>query len=192
MDTLAAVVLTGGASRRMGRDKATIHWAGETLAQRVVRTVSARCTPVIVMRAPHQDLEDLMADRDVLVVEDRRPGQGPLVALGQGLRAATERGARRAFVCGVDMPLLSTALIDELAAGDGRISLAVAGGRDHYLAAVLDVDLCDTVDELTSTGERRLGALFEGVGVQRISISNPDWVVNVNTEADLAALPPLP
>ncbi|MGH3724068.1 MAG: molybdenum cofactor guanylyltransferase [Mycobacterium sp.] len=188
MNTLAAVVLTGGASRRMGRDKATIRWGGETLVQRAVRTVSARCAPVIVVRAQHQHIGDL----NTVVIDDLQPGQGPLVALGQGLRAVAERGARRAFVCGVDMPLLDSALIDELSAGSGRITFAAVDGRDHYLAAVYDVDLCDAIDELTSAGERRLGALFEGIGVQRISISDPNWVVNVNTAADLAALPPLP
>ncbi|TDZ91946.1 molybdenum cofactor guanylyltransferase [Mycobacteroides salmoniphilum] len=188
MNQLAAVVLTGGASRRMGRDKAAIRWGGQTLAQRIVRTVSSRCAPVIVVRAPDQDIADLQA----VIVDDREPGQGPLVALGQGLRAAGERGAARAFVCAVDMPLVCAALIDELATGSGRIVLAAAGGRDHYLAAIYDVGLCDTIDELTSAGERRLGALFERVGAQQISISDPTWVVNVNTEADLDALPPLP
>jgi molybdopterin-guanine dinucleotide biosynthesis protein A len=192
MDALAAVVLTGGASRRMGRDKATIRWGGESLVQRIVRTVSSRCAPVIVVRAPHQDMGDLGGNLDTVVVDDPQPGQGPLVALGQGLRAAAERGALRAFVCAVDMPLVTSALIDELATGGGRITLATAEGRDHYLAAVYDTDLCDTIDELTSTGERRLGSLFENVGAQRISVSNPKWVANVNTEADLAALPPLP
>lgn len=90
------------------------------------------------------------------------------------------------------MPLVRAALIEELATGTGRIVLATAEGRDHYLAAVYDVGLCDTIDELTAGGERRLGALVEHVGAQRISISDPNWVVNVNTEAELNALPPLP
>ncbi|WP_078313883.1 molybdenum cofactor guanylyltransferase [Mycobacterium sp. D16Q16] len=188
MDQLAAVVLTGGASRRMGRDKAAIRWGGQTLAQRAVRTVSSRCAPVIVVCAPGQDIGDLQA----VIVDDLQPGQGPLVALGQGLRAAGDRGAGRAFVCAVDMPLISAALVEELATGSGRIVLAAAVGRDHYLAALYDVGLCDTIDELTSAGERRIGALIERVGAQRISISDPTWVVNVNTEADLNALPPLP
>lgn len=188
MNQLAAVVLTGGASRRMGRDKATLRWCGETLAGRVVRTVGSRCAPVIVVCAPHQDVGDVRA----IVIEDLWPGQEPLVAMGQGLRAAAERGAGRAFVCAVDMPLVAPALIDELAAGGDRIVLATAGGRDHYLAAVYDVGLCETIDELTTAGERRLGTLVERVGAQRISISEPKWIVNVNTAADLAALPPLP
>ncbi|SHU26557.1 molybdopterin-guanine dinucleotide biosynthesis protein A [Mycobacteroides abscessus subsp. abscessus] len=45
---------------------------------------------------------------------------------------------------------------------------------------------------MTTAGERRLGTLVERVGAQRISISEPKWIVNVNTAADLAALPPLP
>ncbi|WP_423488686.1 molybdenum cofactor guanylyltransferase [Mycobacteroides sp. PCS013] len=188
MNQLAAVVLTGGASRRMGRDKAAIRWGGQTLTQRIVRTVGSRCAPVIVVRAPFQDI----ADVDAVIIDDREPGQGPLVALGQGLRAAAHVGARRAFVCAVDMPLVRAALIEELATGTGRIVLAAAEGRDHYLAAVYDVGLCDTIDELTTAGERRLGALVEHVGAQRISISDPNWVVNVNTEAELNALPPLP
>lgn len=187
MNQLAAVVLTGGASRRMGRDKAAIRWGGQTLAQRIVRVASSRCAPVIVVRAPDQDI----AIPDAIVVDDREPGQGPLVALGQGLRVAADRGAVRAFVCAVDMPLIAPALIDELAAGGDRIVVATADGRDHYLAAVYDVGLCDIIDELTSIGERRLGALLERVGAQRISISEPNWIVNVNTAADLAALPPL-
>lgn len=72
MNQLAAVVLTGGASRRMGRDKATLRWCGETLAGRVVRTVGSRCAPVIVVCAPHQDVGDVRA----IVIEDLWPGQG--------------------------------------------------------------------------------------------------------------------
>jgi molybdenum cofactor guanylyltransferase len=188
MNQLAAVVLTGGASRRMGRDKASICWGGQTMAQRIVRIVSSRCAPVVVVRAPDQDIADLTA----VIIDDREPGQGPLMALGQGLRAAAEIGAGRVFVCAVDMPLVCAALIEELATGSSRIVLAAAGGRDHYLAAIYDVGLCDTIDELTSAGERRLSALVARVGAQRISISDPKWVVNVNTQADLDTLPPLP
>lgn len=41
------------------------------------------------------------------IIRDEIRGQGPLPATGRGLRAAAEAGARYAFVCAVDMPLLS-------------------------------------------------------------------------------------
>ena len=39
--------MTGGASRRLGRDKATLMYQGETLAVRAARVLSEVCDPVI-------------------------------------------------------------------------------------------------------------------------------------------------
>ena len=47
MRQVAGVLLTGGASRRMGTDKARIVVNGETLAARAARVLSAVCDPVI-------------------------------------------------------------------------------------------------------------------------------------------------
>ena len=42
-----ALLLTGGASRRLGTDKATIVWHGETLAARAARVLAQVCAPVL-------------------------------------------------------------------------------------------------------------------------------------------------
>ncbi|PRC55383.1 molybdenum cofactor guanylyltransferase, partial [Mycobacterium sp. ITM-2017-0098] len=85
-----AVVLAGGASRRMGRDKATLPYDGTpgspTLVERVVSVVRARCGPVFVIAAPGQALPEL----DAVVLRDEIRGVGPLLATGRGLRAAAE------------------------------------------------------------------------------------------------------
>ncbi|HUO40232.1 MAG TPA: NTP transferase domain-containing protein, partial [Mycobacterium sp.] len=104
---LAAVVLAGGASRRMGRDKAGLPYRDRTLVEYVVSVVRQRCSPVFVIAAPGQPLPELEAD----VLRDEVRGVGPLVATGRGLRAAADAGAQWAFVCAVDMPLLDAALI---------------------------------------------------------------------------------
>src|SRR5262249_1019225 len=114
--SLAAVVLAGGESRRMGRDKATLPLPGEpgettTLVEHVVGIVGQRCEPVFVIAAPGQPLPAL----SVPVIRDELRGLGPLPATGRGLRAAAEAGARFAFVCAVDMPYLTVELIDDLA-----------------------------------------------------------------------------
>ena len=100
----------------MGRDKATLTFsgpAGQTtlVVEHVVSVVSPRCSPVFVIAAQGQPLPTLPAE----VLRDEVLGVGPLLATGRGLRAAAEAGLQWAFVCAVDMPFLSTDVIDELA-----------------------------------------------------------------------------
>ncbi|MBS9533408.1 molybdenum cofactor guanylyltransferase [Mycobacterium sp. M1] len=177
---LAGIVLAGGASRRMGRDKATLRIAGRTLVERLVAIVGQRCAPLFVVAAPGQELPDLPAQ----VLYDEVPGLGPLPALGLGLRAAARAGAARAFVCAVDMPFLTPELIDLLAESTADIVLPHAG-RDHYLAGVYRTALGETVAELAAAGERRVGALVDAAHTERIVLTDPAPLANLNFPDDL-------
>ncbi|WP_299563126.1 molybdenum cofactor guanylyltransferase [uncultured Mycolicibacterium sp.] len=186
--TPAAVVLAGGASRRMGRDKATLVLAGETLVERTVRTVSRRCAPVFVVAAPGQSLPELPGAE---VLRDEVRGLGPLPATGRGLRAAAAAGRERAFVCAVDMPLLTAELIGELADAAARVPADVVlpfDGRDHYLAGVYRAGLADRIDALVAAGERRMRALVDAVDTHRLVLPPQPALTNVNTAAELEAL----
>ena len=182
---LAGIVLTGGASRRMGRDKAMLRYPApdgpKTMVELVVAAVARRCAPVFVVAAPRQALPDL----DATVLRDEIPGAGPLPATGQGLRAAAEAGLRRAFVCAVDMPLLTAELIDQLASDDDADVVLPFDGREHYLAGVYRTELADRVDALVAAGERSMRALVEAVGARRVAVADPVPLRNLNTLADL-------
>ncbi|ORW94909.1 molybdenum cofactor guanylyltransferase [Mycolicibacter terrae] len=192
---LAGVVLAGGASRRMGRDKATLtvagRFEGRTLVEHLVSVVSQRCDPVFVVAAQEQALPVLAAQ----VLRDEVPGLGPLPAMGLGLRAAARAGAERAFVCAVDMPFLTPELIGRLAecsrevgtAGVADIVLPRAG-RDHYLAGVYRTALAETVDALVAAGERRVGALADVADVERIVLTDASPLANLNSPDDVAGL----
>jgi molybdenum cofactor guanylyltransferase len=182
----------------MGRDKATLPYPGPrsgsgpgsassiTMVEHVLGVVSQRCEPIFVMAAQGQPLPALQAS----ILRDENHGLGPLPATGRGLRAAAEAGARFAFVCAVDMPLLNPELIDEL------FRLAVAtyaevvspwDGRSHYLAAVYRTDLAARVDALVAAGARRMSALIDASDAQQIVLSDSRPLTNVNTPADLSA-----
>ncbi|WP_422746201.1 molybdenum cofactor guanylyltransferase [Mycobacterium sp. WMMD1722] len=182
---LAAVVLAGGASRRMGRDKATVVLNGSTLVEQVVATVGERCAPVFVIAAPGQPLPDLSAN----VLRDEVRGVGPLLATGRGLRAAAEAGHEWAFVCAVDMPYLTAELIDQLAIPAARLGVDVVvpwDGRVHYLAGVYRTDLAGRVSTLVAAGERSMRALVDTVDTQRIVLPAQRALTNVNTADDLS------
>ncbi|ORB58839.1 molybdenum cofactor guanylyltransferase [Mycobacterium persicum] len=185
-ESLAGVVLAGGESRRMGRDKATLPLPGgtTTLVEHVVGVVGQRCDPIFVMAAPGQPLPPLPAD----VLRDEVRGLGPLPATGRGLRAAAAAGARLAFVCAVDMPLLTVELIDDLVRRAVQTNAEVVlpwDGRSHYLAAVYRTELADRVDAWVAAGERRMSAFVDACDAQRIVMSNSRPLSNVNTAADL-------
>jgi molybdopterin-guanine dinucleotide biosynthesis protein A len=183
----------------MGRDKATMPVPAEllgskdgsetpiTMVERVVSVVGQRCQPVFVVAAPGQSLPELPAR----VVRDDVRGVGPLLATGRGLRAAAEAGAKRAFLCAADMPLLSADLIDLLENRAVELDADVVlpwDGRDHYLAAVYRTELADEVDALIAAGERSMRSLVDRVDAQRIVVPASRSLTNVNSEADMRTL----
>lgn len=173
----------------MGRDKATAPYGGRTLVEQVVSVVSARCSPVFVIAAPGQPLPALPAQ----VLRDEVRGVGPLLATGRGLRAAAEAGLELAFVCAVDMPLLSAELIDQLAGPAVRLGADVVlpwDGRSHYLAGIYRTSLHERVAELVAAGERSMRALVDTVDTQRVVMPEQPSLTNVNTAAELTATAP--
>jgi molybdopterin-guanine dinucleotide biosynthesis protein A len=109
------VVLAGGASRRMGRDKATLELAGEPLAAAAARRLAAVCPLVVV------------ADRGRGTVPGRTsladgPGEGPAAGL---LGAARAWPGRPLLALACDLPGVPVPLLAELT-GPGGIDLELA------------------------------------------------------------------
>ncbi|HWH34341.1 MAG TPA: molybdenum cofactor guanylyltransferase [Acidimicrobiales bacterium] len=76
--SFSGAVLTGGAGRRMGRDKALLALAGEPMALRVARALRAAGAAEVF--AVGGDI-DALAARGLVAVADERPGEGPLAGL---------------------------------------------------------------------------------------------------------------
>src|SRR4051812_49738323 len=86
---LGGIILCGGRSRRMGRPKAWLPFAGEPMLARVVRLLGEVVHPLVVVAAPGQDLPPLPPD--VLAARDPEEGRGPLQGLAAGLEALRGR-----------------------------------------------------------------------------------------------------
>lgn len=192
---LAGIVLAGGESRRLGRDKANLPaplvvgaaaGAATTMVEHTVGVVGQRCRPLFVVAAPGQRLPALQAQ----VVRDEAHGVGPLSAVGQGLRAAGRAGAERAFISAVDLPFLDADLIDELATMAAQVDADVVlpwDGRDHFLAAVYRTALAERIDAMLAAGERAMQALVDSVDAQRIVVTD-HRLSNVNSADDPRSL----
>jgi len=197
------VVLAGGRSSRMGTPKAALEWHGSTLLGRTVQIVArAIAGPVVVVRAPGQDLPEL--PEGTLVADDAHEGNGPLQGIAAGLAALTGR-ADVAFVSSTDLPFLHPAFIRRvlgvLSGRDGPdVALPVARGYQQPLAAGYRVSLAGTAERLVKEDRLRPAFLFEECQVRALDDAelkaNPvlaaldpdlDSLLNVNTPADYDA-----
>ena len=193
----AGIVLAGGQSRRMGRDKALLPTPDGPLLHRIARTLATTCAQVLVVDRPPGRYRALGWP----LVLDRHPGQGPLAGLHAGLEAmAYPYGL---FVA-CDMPGLTPAvarflLTEALAApGDEPADAVVPlrAGRPEPLLAVYARRLAPLAGRLLEAGGGPLRALLDSPGVRvrwveedRLRRVDPTLacLVNVNTPADWAA-----
>lgn len=115
---IAAIILSGGASRRMGQPKAMLTLEGETFVGRIARVVrEAGAAPVVVVTGVHHDSIAPALDDGVQVVRNADPDADQLSSLRTGLRllAADER-IDGALVALVDHPLIDVEVVRALCA----------------------------------------------------------------------------
>jgi len=126
---VAAAVLAGGASRRMGRDKATLAVAGVELAS-LALAAAARVADPVVLVAPEGHPGRRLAAAPVT-----DPGEGPLAALAAALAALD---ADHVLVLAGDHPGLRVELLAHLAdlADRGEAVACRRGPRLEPLVAV--------------------------------------------------------
>src|SRR6478735_4246071 len=84
--TLTAVLLAGGESRRMGRDKAMVELGGEPLWQRQLRVLRG-LKPEAIFISARSKPDWLPAETDLLL--DDPPARGPVGGLARALGAMT-------------------------------------------------------------------------------------------------------
>jgi molybdopterin-guanine dinucleotide biosynthesis protein A len=198
MSRAAGVVLAGGKSSRMGSPKAALEWHGSTLLWRTVAIIGrAADGPVVVVRAPGQELPALPPDTQV--VDDPQEGQGPVQGIAAGLTALAGQ-ADVAFVSSTDMPFLHPAFVRRVLrpAQDGAdVALPVARGFRQPLAASYRTALGPAAQRLVRDGRLRPAFLFEECNVAVLDEAalradpilaalDPDLdsVLNVNEPAD--------
>jgi molybdopterin-guanine dinucleotide biosynthesis protein A len=116
------LVLSGGRSRRLGRDKATAHVGGRTLLDRLLAEVPA-AVPVVVVGPSFGGSRG-----PVRVTREDPPGSGPLAGLGAGV-ALVE--TERVGVLAADMPFAVPVL---------RGALLRLGQAEAQVDAVLPTD----------------------------------------------------
>ncbi len=190
-DSVSAVVLAGGLSRRLGRDKAVEPLAGEPLIRRVLSRVAQVTDETVVVVNDAARASELPLDEDVVAAVDRYPGAGSLGGIFTGLCAAR---AEWALVVACDMPFLNVPLLRRiLSLRAGRDAVVpVIEGRPEPTHAVYSKRCLPHIERRLQANDLKISRFFEDVTVEYlpqhvIDEYDPDHLsfFNINTEQDL-------
>lgn len=186
LSSAAAVILAGGKSSRMGRDKSQLQLSDSTFVQGLVKSFGKRFERVYVSTAPGRTVEAACTG----VVYDEREGLGPL----SGLLAALEAVEGDAvFICATDIPYADPALAVTLLAKMGDKDACVIKRRDGRLEtafAAFSKGCKDAVRHVLEAGDRSFRQLLREIDVEYVDEDDlPGWdldklLVNVNTPED--------
>jgi len=116
---ISGIVLGGGESRRMGRDKRRLQWEGEPFLDRVSRVMDTLFEEVLVVTA-QEDYD--CSHLPVRLVTDKIPQKGSLGGLYTGLIEAKNS---LVFVVACDMPFLQRECISRFCLFSGTVDVLV-------------------------------------------------------------------
>jgi molybdenum cofactor guanylyltransferase len=185
--SISAVLLAGGQSRRMGRDKATILFRGKPLWQ-IQLDLLHKLQPTEIFVSARTD--PTWRPQDLRFVPDEPPSRGPL----SGLTATLVRIlSSHVFVLAIDMPFMNEGhlryLCDEIEPGRGV--LPMIGDRAEPLAAIYPVEArVDFVNALSGVdfSMQTLTNQLVKIGrlrVVRVSEEEEPFYRNLNAPDDL-------
>jgi molybdenum cofactor guanylyltransferase len=136
----AGLLLSGGASSRLGVPKAELRRGGERLADRGARVLTAVCAAALEVGPGASPLP---------AVREDPPGAGPLAAVVAGSSALAERGeAGPVLVLAVDVPFVETDLLRWLVEhpAPGSVVPRVEGRAQPLCARYSPADLATAAD----------------------------------------------
>ncbi len=188
-----AAILAGGRGARMGADKARLDLGGETLAERVHRSVAAVAKRVIQVGG-----ESALAHRGVGQIPDRYPGANALGGLATALGWAEEELGADAWVLVVacDLPFLEPTLLRRLAADREGADAVVPRTALGYepLCAAYRAGAAPAFAAEVARGNLRIFAAYRTLRVREVPeadlrAADPDLrsFLNLNRPADLEA-----
>jgi molybdopterin-guanine dinucleotide biosynthesis protein A len=188
VERLAAFVLAGGKSSRMGRDKALLLFGEETLLSQSLKLLRSVAGRVGIVGDASK-----FADYG-WVVEDHYRERGPLGAIHAAL---SESHAEWNLMFAVDMPFVEARLLEYLTTearmpGVKMVTVPQVGGKIQPLCAVYRREFLELAERALQKGENKIDRLFSEentrvIGEEELSEAgfSAEMFRNLNTPEDL-------
>ena len=185
-DDLAAFILAGGKSSRMGQDKSSLQLGGETLLKHCLKIASQAAESVrIVGDRPE-------FEKFATTVEDVHRDCGPL----GGIHAALAHSqCKWNLMLAVDLPFVEAGFLKYLTIqareSGAMVTIPRAGGGWQPLCAIYRQDFVSVAEKALQSGNNKIDPLFREIDMRIVEKKeileagfSPRMFCNVNTPAE--------
>ncbi|PKM47260.1 MAG: molybdenum cofactor guanylyltransferase [Firmicutes bacterium HGW-Firmicutes-8] len=181
-----AIILAGGKSTRMGRNKAFVRVKEHKMLEGVIRVLNGEFPEIIVSAN-----DNLFDDLGVKTVPDIFPDHGPLGGIHAGLRTSSYA---MNFLVACDMPFIDVRLAVHMVKSAAGYDAVVPRLRKYYqpLFAVYSKTCLTAIENHLKQGQNKIFSFYSDVKTRFIGIDeiglfgDPEKIFfNVNTPVDL-------
>jgi len=199
--SLCGVILSAGASTRMGRDKALLPWPpphhrpGGTFLSAAIRLLTAQTDFVIVVAGSNAPQIELVAYAEgAFLVQNLHPELGQFSSLRVGLQDVLRRGRDAAVVTLVDRPPVQPGTLHALlAAFESAIhrdkwAVVPEFNRKHGHPIVVGREMIEAFLRAPAGSNAREVRRANQEFIEYVPVDDPFVTLNVDTPEDYAAL----
>lgn len=186
---ICGIILAGGESKRMGRDKTILQYKGQSLVERMVQTLLPFCKNILI-----SSNTQLHAGLGYELVPDIIPSKGPIGGIYSCLKSTP---CLYNMVLPADVPLVSAGLICFLIenAHPQKISAIVTpSGFVEPLCAIYPTTILPELENFIQTGNNKLIDFLHAENYHAVQLSesdsfyHPKLLVNINTPDEFEKL----
>lgn len=188
---MSSIILGGGLSTRLGKDKIRLEIDHESLLTRTINRLSPVSADIIIVVAQDQEKPDVAGSLNFRVIKDTHYRKGPLIGIYSGLEASHDEYS---FIVACDMPFLNTELLQYMMKNaDGFDAvIPLIDGEVEPLHAAYSRNCLQSIESMIQENNLKVRGLLDRVKVRYIEQSEIDlydpehlsWF-NINTPDDL-------
>ena len=176
-DSVSAIILAGGQSWRMQREKSLLPVNGRTLIETVIAQIRPHFSEIIISAIA----KDKFAFLNLLIIEDEMPGQGPLMAIMSALRVSAHAVN---FILACDIPFIHIPFMQEILSLAKSHDIVVPRYRDgkfEPLLAAYNRGIIPVIEKQIKRGDRKISSLFPVCRTKFVAMDEQKWFRNLNT-----------
>lgn len=182
-----AIILAGGRSSRMGKDKASLEISGKSMVERILFKLSPIVDEVVVIRAPGQTIPNVpeeLKDR-TRIGWDSVEGRGPLQGIVDALPLLNS-AIDKVFLLTCDLPYITTdwlQTLKDILTDEFDLVCTEENEISNPLLAIYRRPVLEPASKLLAEGKRRPISLWKGWRMARLTApKETSWICrDVNT-----------